>query len=158
MNRPEKELPSAPAGHLVDAREHAQGFLQVRQAHRSELMDDYVELIADLIQEQGEVRQVELAARLGVAQPTVAKMLKRLSAAGLIRQLPYRGVFLTAEGQVMAAKSRKRHRIVESFLLALGISAETARRDAEGLEHHVSEETLAVFQRFTEQIEGSNGR
>ncbi|WP_213990628.1 manganese-binding transcriptional regulator MntR [Sodalis sp. dw_96] len=158
MNRPEKEALSVPAGQLVNAREHAQGFLQVRQAHRSELMDDYIELIADLIQEQGEVRQVELAARLGVAQPTVAKMLKKLSAAGLIRQLPYRGVFLTAEGEVMAAKSRKRHQIVESFLLALGISAETARRDAEGLEHYVSEETLVVFQRFTDQAHNSNGR
>lgn len=151
MNRPPKEVLSAAAGHLLNAQKHAEGFLQVRQAHRSELMDDYVELISDLIAEQGEVRQVELAARLGVAQPTVAKMLKRLAVAGLIRQLPYRGVFLTAEGEVMAAKSRHRHQIVESFLLALGISAETARRDAEGLEHHVSEETLAVFQRFTAQ-------
>jgi len=157
MNRPENELLSASAGHLVDAQEHAQGFLQVRQAHRSELVDDYIELIADLIQERGEVRQVELAARLGVAQPTVAKMLKKLSAAGLIRQLPYRGVFLTAEGEVIAARSRKRHQIVESFLLALGISADTARRDAEGLEHYVSEETLAVFQRFTEKPHKGNG-
>ncbi|TCL04574.1 MULTISPECIES: manganese-binding transcriptional regulator MntR [Sodalis] len=158
MNRPEKDAFPIPAGQLVDAREHAQGFMQVRQAHRSELMDDYIELIADLIQERGEVRQVELAARLGVAQPTVAKMIKKLSAAGLIRQLPYRGVFLTAEGEIMAAKSRKRHQIVESFLLALGISAETARRDAEGLEHYVSEETLDVFQRFTEQAQRGNGR
>jgi DtxR family manganese transport transcriptional regulator len=158
MDRPQKEVLSAAAGHLLNAREHAEGFLQVRQAHRSELMDDYVELISDLIQEQGEVRQVELAARLGVAQPTVAKMLKRLSAAGLIRQLPYRGVFLTAEGEAMAAKSRNRHHIVESFLLALGISAETARRDAEGLEHHVSEETLAVFQQFTQQAGMKHGQ
>src|SRR5471030_2948066 len=151
MDRPQKEVLSAAAGHLLNAREHAEGFLQVRQAHRSELMDDYVELISDLIQEQGEVRQVELAARLGVAQPTVAKMLKRLSAAGLIRQLPYRGVFLTPEGEAMAVRSRERHQTVESFLLALGVSPETARRDAEGLEHHVSEETLAVFRRFTER-------
>lgn len=151
MDRDLKEPIAAPSGHLIDAREHAEGFHQVRQAHRSELIDDYVELIDDLIQEQGEVRQVELAARLGVAQPTVAKMLKRLSAAGLVKQLPYRGVFLTSEGQAMAAKCRRRHQIVESFLLSLGISAETARRDAEGLEHHVSEETLAVFRRFTEQ-------
>ncbi|TKI03787.1 manganese-binding transcriptional regulator MntR [Martelella alba] len=151
MDSHQKKGSDTALGQWITAKEHAEGFQQVRQAHRSELFDDYVELIDDLITERGEARQVEMAARLGVAQPTVAKMLKRLSSAGLIRQLPYRGVFLTAEGQALAAVSRRRHRIVESFLLALGISAETARRDAEGLEHHVSEETLTVFRRFTEQ-------
>lgn len=71
---------------LVDVKEHVQGFLQVREAHRRELIDDYVELIADLIRDCGEARQVDLAARLGVSQPTVAKMLKRLVAAGLVEQ------------------------------------------------------------------------
>ncbi len=151
MIRPEPENLPIRTTQLVDVEKHAQGFLQVRAAHRSELMDDYVELIADLINDYGEVRQVELAARFGVSQPTVAKMLKRLAAAGLIRQQPYRGVFLTPEGEAMALRSRERHQTVESFLLALGVSPETARRDAEGLEHHVSEETLAVFRRFTER-------
>lgn len=149
MTTPEKADVPVRTTQLVDAQEHAQGFLQVREAHRAELMDDYVELIDDLIRDFGEVRQVELAARLGVSQPTVAKMLKRLAAAGLIRQLPYRGVFLTAEGEEMATRSRERHQVVESFLLALGVSPETARLDAEGLEHHVSEETLAIFRAFT---------
>ncbi|NDL64156.1 manganese-binding transcriptional regulator MntR [Acerihabitans arboris] len=153
MTTPEKADFPVRTTQLVDVQEHAQGFLQVRAAHRSELMDDYVELIDDLIRDFGEVRQVELAARLGVSQPTVAKMLKRLAAAGLIRQLPYRGVFLTTEGEEMAARSRERHQVVESFLLALGVSPETARLDAEGLEHHVSEETLAIFRAFTEQAD-----
>ena len=91
-----------------------------------------------------------MAARLGVSQPTVAKMLKRLSSTGLVEQVPYRGVFLTAEGEKLAEESRARHYIVETFLLALGISPETARRDSEGIEHHVSDETLAVFQKFYE--------
>ncbi|MEA9391750.1 manganese-binding transcriptional regulator MntR [Acerihabitans sp. TG2] len=156
MTHPEPDdLPNRTT-QLVDVEEHVQGFLQVRAAHRSELMDDYVELIADLINDYGEVRQVELAARFGVSQPTVAKMLKRLAVAGLIRQQPYRGVFLTPEGEAMALRSRERHQTVESFLLALGVSPETARRDAEGLEHHVSEETLDVFRRFTEQADPSS--
>jgi len=92
----------------------------------------------------------EGAARLGVSQPTVAKMLKRLGSAGLVEQVPYRGVFLTGEGEKLAEESRARHHIVESFLLALGISPETARRDSEGIEHHVSDETLAVFKKFSE--------
>ena len=64
---------------LVNVEEHVEGFRQVREAHRRELIDDYVELISDLIREVGEARQVDMAARLGVSQPTVAKMLKRLA-------------------------------------------------------------------------------
>ncbi len=136
---------------LVNVEEHVEGFRQVREAHRSELIDDYVELISDLIREVGEARQVDMAARLGVSQPTVAKMLKRLATVGLIEQIPWRGVFLTPEGERLAQASRERHQIVESFLLVLGVSPEIARRDAEGMEHHVSEETLERFRLFTLQ-------
>lgn len=138
---------------LVNVEEHVEGFRQVREAHRRELIDDYVELISDLIREVGEARQVDMAARLGVSQPTVAKMLKRLATMGLIEQIPWRGVFLTPEGEKLAQESRERHQIVESFLLVLGVSPDTARRDAEGMEHHVSEETLERFRLFTLQQE-----
>ena len=134
---------------LVNVEEHVEGFRQVREAHRRELIDDYVELISDLIREVGEARQVEMAARLGVSQPTVAKMLKRLASVGLIEMIPWRGVFLTPEGEKLAQESRERHQLVENFLLVLGVSPEIARRDAEGMEHHVSEETLVKFREFT---------
>ena len=136
---------------LVNVEEHVEGFRQVREAHRRELIDDYVELISDLIIEVGEARQVDMAARLGVSQPTVAKMLKRLASVGLIEMIPWRGVFLTPEGEKLAQESRERHQIVENFLLVLGVSAEIARRDDEGMEHHVSQETLDAFRLFTEQ-------
>jgi len=136
---------------LVNVEEHVEGFRQVREAHRRELIDDYVELISDLIREVGEARQVDMAARLGVSQPTVAKMLKRLAGVGLIQQIPWRGVFLTPEGEKLAQETRERHQIVETFLLAIGVSQDTARRDAEGMEHHVSEETLERFRQFTLQ-------
>ena len=135
---------------LVNVEEHVEGFRQVREAHRRELIDDYVELISDLIREVGEARQVDMAARLGVSQPTVAKMLKRLATMGLIEMIPWRGV-LTAEGEKLAQESRERHQIVENFLLVLGVSPEIARRDAEGMEHHVSEETLDAFRLFTQK-------
>ena len=134
---------------LVNVEEHVEGFRQVREAHRRELIDDYVELISDLIREVGEARQVDMAARLGVSQPTVAKLLKRLASVGLIEMIPWRGVFLTPEGEKLAQESRERHQLVENFLLVLGVSPEIARRDAEGMEHHVSEETLVKFREFT---------
>ena len=122
-----------------------EGFRQTRAARRNALQEDYVELIADLIADGGEARQVDIAARLGVAQPTVAKALRRLIAEGLVVQKPYRGVFLTELGQRLAGESRLRHETVQAFLMSLGVAPETARIDAEGIEHHVSEETLAAF-------------
>ena len=89
--------------------------------------------------------------RLGVAQPTVAKMLKRLASDGFIQQKRYRGIFLTEAGKALAARSRERHRIVEGFLRAVGVGEEAARIDAEGIEHHVSDETLAVFKTFIDK-------
>lgn len=149
MNRRAGKPTMRKTTQLVNVEEHVEGFRQVREAHRRELIDDYVELISDLIREVGEARQVDMAARLGVSQPTVAKMLKRLASVGLIEMIPWRGVFLTPEGEKLAQESRERHQLVENFLLVLGVSPEIARRDAEGMEHHVSEETLVKFREFT---------
>ncbi|WP_197916021.1 manganese-binding transcriptional regulator MntR [Thiosulfatihalobacter marinus] len=124
----------------------ADGFATVRQAHGSEVAEDYVELIAELIETRGEARPVDIAERLGVKPPTVTKNISRLKAAGLVRREPYRAVFLTETGQALANACRHRHRIVVTFLISLGIDAETAERDAEGIEHHVSDATLAAFE------------
>lgn len=140
---------------LLDVSVQVESFRQVREAHRLELIEDYVELISDLIEHEGEARQVDIAERLGVAQPTVAKMLKRLVREGYAVQRRYRGVFLTDVGEALADASRKRHQTVEDFLCALGVPADIARRDAEGIEHHVSEETLAIFAAYTERVSRS---
>jgi len=123
-------------------------FRRVRADHTAELAADYVELIADLIDERGEARGTDIALRLGVANATVVKTLKRLQDNGLVTQEPYRSIFLTEEGWRRADDGRRKHRIVEGFLLALGVTPETARIDAEGIEHHVSEETLKAMAKF----------
>jgi DtxR family transcriptional regulator, manganese transport regulator len=130
------------------ARIRSAAFKRIRADHSSELAEDYVELIADLIDERGEARGTDVAMRLGVANATVVKTLRRLQDSGLITQEPYRSIFLTGEGWKMADDGRRKHKIVEAFLLALGISEETARMDSEGIEHHVSEETLKAMARF----------
>jgi len=137
--------PQPPTAQFPDAETHSRGFRQTRAARRKALLEDYVELIADLIADGGEARQVDIAARLGVAQPTVAQALRRLVTEGIVVQKPYRGVFLTELGQQIARASRRRHETVQAFLMSLGVGPETARVDAEGIEHHVSEETLAAF-------------
>ncbi|KPB00060.1 manganese-binding transcriptional regulator MntR [Ahrensia marina] len=124
------------------------GFRQTRHNRRLELVEDYVELIADLIEKYGEARQVDIAKELGVAQPTVSKTLKRLVAEKMIIQRPYRGVFLTDKGSKLAKYCRQRHALVETFLTALGVPSEVAKIDAEGIEHHVSDQTIFAFKRF----------
>lgn len=130
------------------AEAQANGFEAVRLAHQSEIAEDYVELIAELMDQHGEARPVDIAARLGVSQPTVSKILSRLKRDGLVTHEPYRSVFLTDEGTKLAETCRKRHRIVVSFLMALGVPNDVAEHDAEGIEHHVSAETLAAFSSF----------
>lgn len=131
----------------MDIETQSKGFQAHRDARRYVIIEDYVELISDLLEEGGEARQVDIAERLGVSQPTVAKVLVRLVDEGLVIRRPYRGVFLTEEGKKIAASSRKRHHIVKDFLTALGVSEETALIDAEAIEHYVSEESLEAFQK-----------
>jgi len=112
-----KEPVTSPAlADPADPETQADAFRKSRNARRTELMEDYVELIANLIERSGEARQTDIARCLGVTQPTVAKMLKRLAEENLVTQRPYRGVFLTEEGQRLAGATHRRHEIVEAFL------------------------------------------
>ena len=134
---------------LRSAETQAGAFQAVREARRSELAEDYVELIAELIAHFGEARPVDIATRLGVTAPTVAKTLDRLARDGLVMRARYRSVFLTDQGRALAEECRVRHDIVVRFLIRLGLDAETAEQDAEGIEHHVSARTLALFEAFS---------
>jgi DtxR family manganese transport transcriptional regulator len=125
-------------------------FRRTRADHQAELAEDYVELIADLIEEKGEARSTDVAQRLGVSNATVTKTLRRLQDENLISQEPYRAIFLTGTGKKLAEDGRKRHKIVEDFLIALGVSPAIARIDSEGIEHHVSTETLEAMAKFLE--------
>lgn len=142
--------PSGSPDAMLDPDEQARQHAGVRKAHETELIEDYVELIGDLIELKGEARAVELAQRMGVTQATVAKMIRRLTDLNLVTSEPYRSIFLTAAGQQMAEMSRARHLVVLRFLETLGVPEDVARYDAEGIEHHVSDQTLEIMRRFTE--------
>lgn len=139
---------------LRDVERQARSFDRTRRAHQTELVEDYVELIADLIDATGEARTVDLARRLGVTHATVAKVVGRLQRDGLVVSRPYRAIFLTEEGRELAAMARRRHQIVVEFLKEIGVRPEVAEVDAEGIEHHVSEETLAAFERLLQSRRG----
>lgn len=119
-----------------------------RFAHSQERAQDYVETIAALIEQRGEARATEIAKALGVTHVTVIRTVQRLQREGLVITEPYRSITLSVEGKKLAADAKARHETVVAFLEALGVSPASARADAEGIEHHVSPETLSAFERF----------
>ena len=133
---------------FISENQSANKFERIRRAHQSEIAEDYVEMISDLIAETGEARAVDLASRFGVTSPTVNATIQRLQREGLVESRPYRSIFLTQAGKKLAEASRAKHQIVRDFLIAIGVNKDVAEQDAEGVEHHVSEQTLSRFKEF----------
>ena len=126
-------------------------FKKVRDAHKTENTEDYLEIIADLLNTKGEARIVDIANKLDIAQATANKTIQRLQNQGFVKKEPYRSIFLTLKGQEVASVSKKRHIIVLTFLQNLGVDARTAEADAEGIEHHVSDKTLKKMEQFNKK-------
>lgn len=133
-------------------RGRAAAFAKTREAHLTEVAEDYVELIGDLIEEVGEARLTDIAENMAVSPATASKIIARLGREGLVESRPYRSVFLTDSGAAMAAESRRRHAVVFDFLRALGLDEATAQADSEGMEHHVSDATLEALAGLTERL------
>lgn len=131
----------------------AAAFRRTRAAHQSEVAEDYVELIGDLIAEAGEARLTDVAENMAVTQATASKIVARLKREGLVEGQPYRSLSLTAAGAQMAEATRRRHRIVADFLRALGVNEAVAEADSEGMEHHVSEQTLTALLELTRRLD-----
>jgi DtxR family manganese transport transcriptional regulator len=133
---------------LLPEATQARRFGRAREARAAEVMEDYAELIADLVTADGAARPQNIARRLGVSHVTVIKAISRLESLGLATARPYHGVCLTETGLALAERVRARHRIVVDLLVAVGVPREEAESDAEGIEHHVSPVTLEAFARF----------
>ena len=137
-----------PAQTLLRPETQASIHRKTRSAHGEERSQDYAETIADIIDTCGEARATDIAKRLGVTHVTVIKTVARLQRDGFVTTQPYRSIFLTEQGRKLAEEARRRHAIVLEFLIALGVKPDIAAEDSEGIEHHVSDETLDVFERF----------
>ena len=136
----------------MTAADRVAAFRKTRPAPLTEISEDYVELIGDLIAAEGEARLTDVAERLGVTQATASKVIARLRRDGLVESKRYRSIFLTERGRDMADASRERHKVVFDFLLALGLDEAVAHADSEGIEHHVSDVTLVRLRELTKQL------
>ena len=102
---------------------------------------DYLKAIYKLQTIEKPVTTSSLAARFGVADPTVTAMVKRLAKLGLLQHTPYHGVELTPAGEKTALEIIRHHRLLELYLAeALGLAWDKVDAEAERLEHVVSDE------------------
>lgn len=89
---------------------------------REEILEDYAEVIAKIIKEAGECRVMDLARHFGVSHVSVIQVLQRLTAKGFIENEARKPIVLTEKGCALARMCAKRHEIVRSFLLKIGVS------------------------------------
>lgn len=111
----------------------------------SQSAEDYLERIEELIQEKGYARMVDIATSLEVKQASVTSMVQKLAEAGYLNYEKYRGLILTEKGRAVAARIKKRHKTLSRFFSLFGLDEETQQRDIEGIEHHLSAETVEVL-------------
>jgi len=128
--------------------DRSERFSRTREQHATEMAEDYVEAVQELIDSQGECRVQALARHFSVSHVTVSRTVGRLQKDGLLETAPYKPITLTTKGRKLADRVKKRHEVVLEFLLALGVDEKTAQIDSEGIEHHVSEKTLAAMKKF----------
>ncbi len=123
---------------------------KIRRDHAQETAEDYVEAVADLLEERGTCRVVDLAERFGVSHVTALRVVQRLVGEDLLATEPRKPIELTAAGRKLAAACAERHEAVYRFLRKLGVSKKVATLDAEGIEHHLSKPTLKAMRAFTQ--------
>lgn len=116
----------------------------------SQSAEDYLERIQELIQEKGYARMVDIASSLNVRQASVTSMVQKLGDLGYVNYVKYRGLVLTEKGRSVADNVQRRHETLTRFFSLLGLDAATQQEDIEGIEHHLSPETLGALDDLAE--------
>ena len=161
-NRNESAFPSNPLKDLrrtvynkqmvEEKTEASAAFSRTRADHAIEILEDYTEAIAQISKENGKCRVMDLARYFGVSHVSVIQVLQRLKTNHLIENTAHKPIGLTEKGKRLAQECAARHGIVLKFLLKLGVSEKTALLDSEGLEHHISTETLECMKKFISEM------
>jgi Mn-dependent DtxR family transcriptional regulator len=111
----------------------------------SQSAEDYLERIHALIEEKGYARVVDIASSLDVKQASVTSMVQKLAELGFLNYEKYRGLILTDKGRAVACRIAERHRTLARFFSLFGLDEKTQQKDIEGIEHHLSSETVEVL-------------
>ena len=120
---------------------------------RSTAVEDYLEQILDLINTKGYARVADIAQGLRISQASVTNMVQRLDAEGLLKYEKYRGLVLTTAGETLARNIMRRHQLLSDFLRMIGIDDEVIYHDVEGMEHHISPQTLRAIEALLSELQ-----
>ncbi len=126
-----------------------------RSPAATQSIEDYLERIHELIESKGYARPVEIAAALGIRQPSVTKMMQRLHDLGYANYEKHRGLTLTPAGVRVAQQIRRRHETVAEFLRLLGVEERNLQQDTEGIEHHIGPQTIKRLEAFVEFLQAN---
>lgn len=119
-----------------------------KKEDRTDRMEDYLEVIYELVEQKGYATTVDISTYLNVSSPSVTKMTQRLDETGYLKYEKYRGIRLTDEGVRIAQNIRNRHGLLAEFFKMIGVDEESANSDAEGIEHHLHAETIKRLEDF----------
>lgn len=119
---------------------------------RTDRMEDYLEVIYELVLQKGYATTIDISDYLNVSSPSVTRMMKKLHETGFIRYERYRGMSLTEKGVEVAKAIHKRHGILAEFFKMIGVQDDIANEDAEGIEHHLHSETLMKLEDFVRSM------
>ncbi|MGA9743460.1 MAG: transcriptional regulator MntR [Nitrososphaeraceae archaeon] len=119
-----------------------------KKEDRTDRMEDYLEVIYELVEQKGYATTVDISIYLNVSSPSVTKMTQRLDETGYLKYEKYRGIRLTDEGVRIAQNIRNRHGLLAEFFKMIGVDEESANSDAEGIEHHLHPETIKRLEDF----------
>jgi Mn-dependent DtxR family transcriptional regulator len=120
--------------------------------YRTARMEDYLEVIYELIQYKGYATTIDISEYLNVSSPSVTKMVQKLNESGHLNYEKYRGIRLTDKGTLVGKNIRERHGLLAEFLKIIGVDEDTANKDAEGIEHHLQPKTLGKLENFIKDI------
>ena len=119
-----------------------------KKEDRTDRMEDYLEVIYELVEQKGYATTVDISTYLNVSSPSVTKMTQKLDETGYLKYEKYRGIRLTDEGVRIAQNIRNRHGLLAEFFKMIGVDEESANSDAEGIEHHLHPETIKRLEDF----------
>ena len=115
----------------------------------SQSAEDYLERIHELNESKGNAHVADIAQSLNVGQPSVTSMVQKLADEGYLRYEKYRSLTLTDAGRAVAERIRNRHLVLASFFTLFDLDDDTQARDIEGIEHHLSSDTLNTLADLT---------
>jgi len=115
----------------------------------SQSAEDYLERIHELIESKGTAHVADIAQSLGVGQPSVTSMVQKLADEGYLHYEKYRALTLTEAGRSVAERIHDRHNVLADFFTLFDLDDETQARDIEGIEHHLSVDTLNTLADLT---------